>query len=137
MIAGIGLALLLAACSSNGGTGTASPLTTGVSTTVISAAATTIPYSLAKNARSDVTAEPCTELGGLWVLNGLVTNSAATARTYQIVVDFVTEPGDTVLDTKIVTTTSVKPGASLGWSAKSSAGLHNVACVIRQVQAPA
>jgi hypothetical protein len=84
-----------------------------------------------------VTTAPSTQVGGLWVLNGVVKNSAGTARTYQIVVDFVTQPGNTVLDTKIVTTASVKPGASLPWSAKSVGGLKNVACVIRQVQAPA
>lgn len=73
----------------------------------------------------------------MWALNGMVRNSTKAARTYQIVVDFVTQPGDTVLDTKIVTTTSVRPGASLAWSTRSVTGLTHVACVIRQVQAPA
>ena len=73
----------------------------------------------------------------MWVLSGLVKNSASTARDYQIVVDFVTQPGDTVLDTKIINTTSVNPGATLAWSTRSAPGLAHVACVIRQVQAPA
>jgi len=99
---------------------------------------TTIPFSLAKNARHDVTTNgPCAETDGQWVLNGTVTNSAKTSRTYQIVVDFVTQPGDTVLDTKIVTTPSVGPGAKLAWSATSTSGLTSAACVIRQVQSPA
>jgi hypothetical protein len=67
----------------------------------------------------------------------VVKNSATTARTYQIVVDFVTQPGDTVLGTKIVTTASVNPGATQAWSATSTPGLTHVACVVRQVQAPA
>jgi hypothetical protein len=108
-----------------------------VATTTSVTTATTIPFVVAKNARQDVTTGTCTEVGGDWVLNGVVKNSATTARTYQIVVDFVDQPGDTVLDTRIVTTASVKPAASLTWSAKSTPGLKNVACVIRQVQAPA
>ena len=99
---------------------------------------TTIPYSPAKNARQDVTTSgPCTSTGASWILSGTVKNSSRSARTYQIVVDFVTQPGFTVLDTKIVTTASVGPGASLPWDATGAAGHKNVACVIRQVQAPA
>lgn len=99
---------------------------------------TTIPFSLAKNARHDVTTNrPCVETDGRWVLNGTITNFGKMLRTYQIVVDFVSQPGDTVLDTKIVTTPSVDPGAKLAWSATSTSGLTGAACVIRQVQAPA
>jgi len=75
--------------------------------------------------------------GTSWVLSGKVTNSSQSNRDYQIVVDFVTQPGDTVLDTKIVTTPNVNPGASLPWQATGAAGQKSVACVIRQVQAPA
>jgi hypothetical protein len=138
-LAGTGSALLLAACSSHStpGSASATSTTTTTPTTTSTTTATTIPYVAAKNARQDVSTGTCTLSGGDWVLSGVVKNSATTARTYQIVVDFVSQPGDTVLDTQIVTTASVKPAASLSWSAKSTPGLKNVACVIRQVQAPA
>jgi len=132
---------LLAACSSNGSATSVSTSTTAPTPTTVvpqSTVATTIPFDMAKNARQDVTTtRSCTEVKGLWVLSGVVKNSATSARTYQIVVDFVTQPGDTVLGTKIVTTASVNPGATQAWSATSTPGLTHVACVIRQVQAPA
>jgi hypothetical protein len=100
--------------------------------------ATTIPFSLAKNARQDVTTPtPCRHTTGGWVLSGTIRNSATSARTYQIVVDFVSRTGNTVLDTKVITTAPVRSGAVVNWSAKSTLGLTDVACVIRQVQAPA
>ena len=141
----IGVALFLAACSSNGSpspasTSASSSVAVPTSTRVAASAtvATTIPFVMARNARGDVTTTgSCHEANGVWVLGGVVKNSATTARTYQIVVDFVTQPGDTVLDTKIVTTPSVNPGAIRVWSATSTPGLTHVACVIRQVQAPA
>jgi hypothetical protein len=130
-------AALLAGCSSSGTGATTttapSPATGGTSSTVV----TTIPFTMAKNARQDVTTGSCQEAGGAWVLNGTVKNSAKTARNYQIVVDFVDPTGNTVLFTRIVTTPSIRPGASATWSATSISGLSGVACVIRQVQAPA
>jgi hypothetical protein len=127
---------LVAGCSSNGST---PPSTTSTTTTVPPATiATTIPFSITKNARQDVTTpSPCRQTNGLWVLSGTIKNSAQAARTYQIVVDFVSRTGNTVLDTKVITTNPVPAGSSLPWSAKSTPGLTNVACVIRQVQAPA
>ncbi len=112
--------------------------TTSKPTPTTAPTTTTIPFSMAKNARQDVTTDgACTQVNGSWVLKGSVKNSAKTARTFQIVVDFVTQPGDTVKDTKIVTTPSVAPGASRAWSATGAPGLSHLACVIRQVQAPA
>ena len=138
---GLGAVLLLAGCSSGGSSTPApstAPASTRTSTSAASASVTTIPFSLAKNARRDVATDgPCTEAGGLWVLHGMVTNSATVSRTYQIVVDFVSQPGDTVLDTKVVTTPRVSPGSKLQWSATSTSGLTSVGCLIRQVQAPA
>ena len=95
------------------------------------------PLRPGQERRKDVTTTVRVEFGGLWVLNGEIKNSASVARTYQIVVDYVTDPGDTVLDTQILNTKSVKPGASLAWVTKSEPGLTHVSCVIRQVQAPA
>ena len=94
------------------------------------------PVQHGQNARQDVTTGSCAEKDGAWVRPGVVKNSAKAARTDQIVVDFVSQPGHTVLDTTIVDTVSVKPGKSLAWSAKSTPGLTRVACVIRQVQVP-
>jgi hypothetical protein len=130
---------LLAGCSSNDAATSTTSTTTAPATGVSaqSTVATTIPFSMARNARQDVTAGSCKEAGGLWVLSGTVKNSAKTARTYQIVVDFVNPVGNTVFDTKIVTTPSVRPAQSLAWSTNSVPGLTHVACVIRQVQAPA
>jgi hypothetical protein len=140
VLATVGTALLLVGCSSKGFPNSSSSTTTLAPTTTVAApttGATTIPFSEAKNARQDVTNGACTDVDGAWVLSGQVKNSAATARTYQIVVDFVADSGDTVLDTKVITTPSVNPGASTPWQAKSAPGLTHVTCVIRQVQAPA
>lgn len=107
-------------------------------TTVRTTTGTSIPFSLSRNARHDVTTTgPCTEVAGSWILHGNVTNSAKTTRNYQIVVDIVSQPGDTVLDTRIVVTPRVAPGDKVPWSATSAPGLTDVACVIRQVQSPA
>jgi len=128
----------LAGCSSTGTTNSSTSTTTPTTVAAQSTIATTIPFSLAKNARQDVnTTGTCKEVDGTWVLTGTVVNSAKAARTYQIVVDFVNPVGNTVMDTRIVTTPSVRPGATSTWSAKSVAGLAHVACVIHQVQAPA
>lgn len=125
--------VLLAGCSSGGGAAT--PTTTRPSASA--GVGTTLAFSMARNARQDVTMGPCTKVGGAWNLTGTVDNSAHTARSYQIVVDFVDRTGNTVLDTKIVTTAKVRHGARVPWSARSTPGLADVACVIRQVQAPA
>lgn len=138
MLVGI---LLLAGCSANttSSSTSATRSTSGPTTTTRSLpGVTTIPYSPAKNARRDVTTSgPCRMTGTSWEFAGSVTNSSSSARSYQIVVDFVTQPGDTVLDTTIVTTASVRPGGSLPWTTTGAAGQKDVACVIRQVQAPA
>ncbi len=131
----VGAALALASCSSGSGSSTSG---TKPATTTTPATATTIPFDLSKNARQDVsTTGACAHAGSTWVLSGRVRNSSTTARPYQIVVDFVSQPGDTVLDTRIVQTATVAPGATADWSATSTPGLAGVACLVRQVQAPA
>jgi hypothetical protein len=51
-------------------------------------------------------------------------------------VDFVTVPGDTVVDTKLVTVAKVQPQASARWSATGAApGVKNLTCVVRQTLA--
>ena len=133
------VALVLVAGCTSAGTGRSSTSSTERTTTTApqSTIATTIPFSITKNARQDVTAGSCRTIGNVWVLSGTLKNSSTKSRTYQIVVDFVDQTGNTVLDTKVITTPSLRPGAESTWSARSTAGLSNVACVIRQVQAPA
>ena len=155
-VAGVAVACaLLAGCSSNktpsassstttssgsgsttttSGSGHGSTTTTPHGTTTVPVA-TTIPYNPALNARTDVTTSGCTPVLGAWELKGTVKNSASKTRTYQIVVDWITQPGDTVLDTKIVNVPNVASGQSVPWNATGASGDKNLACVVRQVQA--
>jgi hypothetical protein len=140
LVGAIGLAVGLAGCSS-------SPTTSGStapSTTATGAAGTqtsnlgpgqTVPFNETLNARLDVHPGTCKESGGSWVLRGTVTNSASSTRQYQIVVDFVTKPGGTVLATQEVTVPGVAPKQTKDWSASGAPGHSSVACLIRQVQA--
>lgn len=161
---GVLAALLLAACSSSPSGGSASGSTTTSSsgksgggsgdtsgkdsggstsgsfqttTTIHVPGATTIPYNAALNARQDVTLGVCTNAFGTWTGTGTVHNSSGNARDYQIVVDYITQPGDTVQSTQIVTTPTVQPGATINWKTSGSAPDPHTICVIRQVQAPA
>jgi hypothetical protein len=66
-------------------------------------------------------------------LNGTVRNSATSSRTYSIVVDFITNPGDTVMATRIVKVGPLAPRKSANWSTPASGHGHaNLNCVIRQ-----
>jgi hypothetical protein len=94
-----------------------------------------IPFDQAHNARSDVKARACAQISGEWVLKGTVVNVDAKARSFQIVVDFVTQPGSTVLSSTVVNVPSVGPGATAQWSAAGARGKANVACIVRQAQA--
>jgi hypothetical protein len=91
-------------------------------------------YNPAKNVRRDVQAGACVDQGSKgWALSGKVTNSSTKPQGYSIVVDFITVPGDTVLDTKLVSVPTVQPHASATWSATGAApGEKNLTCVIRQ-----
>jgi hypothetical protein len=122
-------ALVMAGCSSGSTPG-------AVTTTSITVPGqTTIPYSPAKNARTDVVLQtPCTQdATGAWVATGTVRNSATIPRAYSIVVDFVNS-GATVQDTQIVKVATVASGAQASWSTAGAQGRSGIACVIRQVQ---
>ena len=95
----------------------------------------TVPFNLADNARADVKTQPCTQVNGAWVLNGTVRNTAAKSRSFQIVVDFLTEPGSTILGTTVVNVPSVNPGTTANWSATGARGKSPVGCVVRLAQA--
>ncbi|MGD0375752.1 MAG: hypothetical protein ABSB01_14355 [Streptosporangiaceae bacterium] len=103
-------------------------------TTGAAAPSVTVPkYVAAENARKDVAASSCKHDGAKgWLLKGTLTNSSSSARSYSIVIDFVSSKGDTVLDTKVVRVRRVAPKASAHWSAIGAAGQANVTCVIRQ-----
>ena len=93
-----------------------------------------VPFAQARNARFDVTAGACTPSSGSWVLHGTVRNPTLGATTFQIVVDFVTRIGSTVLATTVVDVPSVAPGATVHWSTTGAHHASDVACVVRQAQ---
>ena len=135
-----GTVLLLAACSSTPTSSPPAPTTTSAATSTGPTTTThyvNVPFKLSHNARHDVTTSTCTKIGGAWTLKGTVRNSKRIARNYQIVVDFVTTPGNTVLFTRVITIPKIKPGATARWSATSKRGIATASCVIRQVQSPA
>lgn len=134
-----GCSMLLAGCSSShpgassgSGPGAAAPVVTHVSAITPGEA---VPFTLADNARSEVTTGACTQSSGTWVLHGTVRNRATTAKTFQIVVDFVTDPGSTVLSSVEVSLPGVGPKATAPWSVTGARGRSHVACVVRQAQA--
>lgn len=130
----------LAGCSSSPSattTATSHTSTTSSSTrtTITIPGATTIPFVEKYNARQDVTTTSCQKVLGVWQIKGNIKNSASDTRNYEIVVDYVTQPGDTVQDTKIVHVSKVAPGSTVAWSSTGAPGKSNLACVIRFVQA--
>lgn len=116
-------ALLLTSCSS-----TPKPRTVAITPGSI------VSYSAGHNARSDLTVNMCTQVGGSWVLTGSVKNPMKTATGFRIVVDFVSTPGSTVLGSSEVTVASVNPGATVDWSATGARGKSNVGCIVRQAE---
>jgi hypothetical protein len=127
--------LLFASCSSN--TPSASTTTTagpGAKTATSIAGVTTIPFNLKYNARTDVTTTGCTQVLGAWKLTGAVKNSFDNTRNFQIVVDYITQPGDTVLDTQIAKVNGLAPGKSANWSTTGASGKKSLACVVRNAQ---
>ena len=130
------IALALGGCSSGSGSsgaGSASKEASGSSdgaTTSVSVP----PYNASRNARGDVSSGHCTgnRTAG-YFLQGMVRNSATSSRTYSIVVDFITNPGDTVMATRIVNVGPLVPNKSANWSTPAAGeGRANLNCVIRQ-----
>jgi hypothetical protein len=123
-----GCSMLLVGCSSP------NPSASSVAGTSI-APGQAVPFNAADNARSEITNGRCTPSSGAWVLKGKARNSATKAKTFQIVVDFVTEPGSTVLGSVVVNLPGVGAKATVPWSATGARGKSHVACVVRQAQA--
>ena len=131
------LGVVGAGCSSGGSpTAKNSPSTTTSTSSPAAGDQTTIPYSASKNARADVTISgPCLhEPNTDWVIHGTVDNRTTKATGFTIVVDFVSQPGNTVLDTQIVRVPTVAVHQSSPWGAAWPNAAVNVACVIRQAQ---
>jgi hypothetical protein len=68
------------------------------------------------------------------VLDGTVKNPSSAAKRFQIVVDFVSRAGSTVLATTILNVPPVAPGATASWAATGAKGKANVNCIIRLAQ---
>jgi hypothetical protein len=94
----------------------------------------TVPFNPADNVRSDVTVGSCTDSSAGWVVHGTVVNPGPGSRKYQIVVDFVTHPGSTVVATTVVNVPTVAAGSSGTWSAVGAKGKTGVDCVVRLAQ---
>jgi hypothetical protein len=130
----IGVVCLAAAgCSSNHGAPSAQGKTT---TTAPASGVTTIPYSASKNARADVSINGTCfhEPNNSWVLSGLVDNTTTKKTGFTIVVDYVTQPGGTVLETKIVKVAPVAPKKTATWGTAWVHSGADIGCVVRQAQ---
>lgn len=126
----VGCSLLLVACSSTGtGASSSSPRTSVIAPTK------SVPFNPAHNVRSDVEVGSCVLKSGQWVLSGTVKSSEPGTKTFQLVIDFVTVPGSTVLSSTVVTLPMVEKGATVHWSATGARGKTHVACLLRQAQA--
>jgi hypothetical protein len=127
------IAFALTGCSSgsgSSGSGSASHGSANGTTTSVSVP----PFNLAHNAHADVTQGQCTgNRSAGWVLHGTARNSATTARTYSIAVDFVTNPGGTVMATQVVNVGPVASHKTESWSTPPAGQGHaHLSCVIRQ-----
>ena len=126
-------AVACAACASSGntdpGTTPAAPQTSAIAPNKV------VPFDPADNVRSDVAVTACAPAAGSWVASGTVTNPGAT-RSFRLVVDFTSVPGSTVLSSTVVTIPDVKAHSTVPWSASGARGHSDVACLLRQAQAP-
>jgi hypothetical protein len=94
----------------------------------------TVPFDLAHNARADVSSGTCSRTSQGWVLKGAVRNPGTKVTSFEIVVDFVSQPGATVLATTVVDVHNVGPGARASWSALGAAADSHVGCIVRLAQ---
>jgi len=132
-------AVALAACGSSptkAATKATTTTTTGATTTTVPGANLTPTFNPLRNAHQDVTPlGACTQnQAGTWVQKGTVVNPQSAKTGFEIVVDFVTQPGSTVLDTQIVQVPPVAPKKTVTWQASWTYSGEHVACVIRQSQ---
>ncbi|MFZ0667617.1 MAG: hypothetical protein WAM97_17845 [Acidimicrobiales bacterium] len=95
---------------------------------------TLVQFNVTKNARADVHQGACHVASGHWQMNGTVRNSSSGTKGFQIIVDFVTAKGDTIVSTAEISIASLAPNASATWAATGPKGNSDVACVMRQAQ---
>jgi hypothetical protein len=126
--------VIMAGCSSSPSAAPGSSSTNPGPPTSVAAPGASIPFTLANDARADVSTHPCTQTSGGWVLDGAVKNPANVAKRFQIVVDFVSRAGSTVLATTILNVPPVAPGATATWAATGAKGKSDVNCVVRLAQ---
>lgn len=124
-------ALVLTCCSSSPAASSAS--TQPPPTSVVKPGAS-VPFDPTDNARADVSVGTCTDTADGWVLHGTVKNPGPAPKRFQIVVDFVSVPGSTVLATTVLNVPSVDPQRSAVWSAVGAKGKSGVNCLVRQAQ---
>jgi hypothetical protein len=120
-------ALLVAGCSS-------APSTPKGFTAVTLKPGVLVPFKLANNARADVHAGTCKKVSGTWEMTGIMRNPSSATKSFQIVVDFVTVKGDTVISTAEVNIAHLARSSSVDWTATGAKGKSDIACVIRQAQ---
>jgi hypothetical protein len=119
----VGCGLLLVSCSS-----------APVASTKTITPGSVVPFRKAQDARSDVKTAGCVEASGAWTMSGSVKNPATTTTGFEIVIDFVTKPGSTVIGTSEVNVANVAPGATASWSATGARGKSEIACIVRLAQ---
>lgn len=128
-----GGALIMTGCSSSPSAGPASS-TSPAPPTSVAAPGASVPFNLADNARADVSTSPCRQTANGWELPGVVRNSAKVEKRFQIVVDFVSQKGSTVLATTVLNVPAVAPGRTAAWAATGAQGKAGVSCVVRLAQ---
>ena len=133
VIAGAVAAVVLVAIIIGVVASSSSPKKSASSTTTVST--TTIPNDFKNNARQDVSVGSCVHQNGEWVLSGGIVNSAKVARKYQIIVDYVTPTGGTVVDSATLEVAKVKPAQRYSWRLGGAKGVAHANCVIRNVRA--
>jgi hypothetical protein len=126
LVVGALAAVLATAGSSPSNTTTSHPSTTLTRTTII------FHHNL--NARYDVTEGACISVNDHWSFSGTVHNGSRFHRRYELVIDYISQPGDTVLDTKVVHIAHVNPHQTVHWRAVGAPGEPKVACVLRFAQ---
>lgn len=126
----VSMTLIMTGCSSSP---SAAPGTSPTRTSVVAPGAS-VPFTLANDARGDVSTHPCRQTANGWVFGGTVKNPAHEEKSFQMVVDFVRRVGSTVIGTTVVNVPSVAPGATAAWSVTGVKGQSGVACVVRLAQ---
>jgi hypothetical protein len=93
-------------------------------------------YDPSRGVRPDAVPGDCDrDDKGEWKFAGTVNNHSTDKRDYSIVVDFVRDEGNTVVDTKVVKVPGVDAGKTADWSTLGGSGNDDdLRCVIRNVQ---